>query len=768
MAYEQVRDESGDEEEGEEDVGTSAAEGQRDEDASLMSQESAEWTTAEITSGSSTSPASAVSGRQRLLLRSSLLVLLSVALLLLSVDVLGGGGRASSSMLRQLLPSGSFSLLSHTQPEGGAVDEDPSPPLSPGEREMVSILTGAGEVSTLPSSLLRVLREALQRLAVTVLVLRPSIQRELWASNCRSHTPCPTPHSNLRRGATGPIPDEVVRQSLNDRPAFLSAVMDEWFRTPDPEALFHTNQPPTPPHTTNLTSSSSSSSPSLSNSPSSDSSSSSPSAGTAAEAAVPDSLSTLHFAPGELSEDQALSQRFQRELYARQHPVNCSAEKWLIMDFYHAGGGFGSWNHARSIPMALAIRSGRVLIEAPQYHQWAYSIAWNDCVKVKGMGGCDIFLAASSCTLPDNWRDTALIEQAMHGTGRPAFTGTGVDAQLEWFAERRFLMYTEISGLAGEKWELHHRMAKEWDAESLYRNLPPRLHPYRLMPECWWMRQILAYHQRLTRYGIIRLLPLLTRTLQLPEPNVTSTIVLRFADQRALSVDHPSHWWLTIQALKLTWQMQHIAPGLAQALRQRLLPPHQLDPAVRGAPSPWAAEAAAFLSNPHTRVPLLGYTFVRHGDKGAETGLMPEHEYLRVAALLAGQLGLRQWYVGADSMFSSDAIRALNLAAPKPLHLYSSVQTDETQDKQLTPFAAGFDKDLSFSKPDADKEPIVWNTLIHHAMAQVSDVFLSSWSSNHVRFSYEVATALSEARALAPFVALDWYKYLIQKEGCPQ
>ena len=145
---------------------------------------------------------------------------------------------------------------------------------------------------------------------------------------------------------------------------------------------------------------------------------------------------------------------------------------------------------------------------------------------------------------------------------------------------------------------------------------------------------------------------------------------------------------------------------------------------------------------------------------------MGDEEYLRVANVLAGQHGLRQWYVGADSLFSADAIRALNVVAPRPLHLYTSIQTDETTDKHSQPFAAGFDKDLSFSKGDRDKEPIVWNTILHHAMAQVSDVFLSSWSSNHVRFSYEISTALSDARAMAPFVSMDVYKFLIMKDGC--
>ena len=186
-----------------------------------------------------------------------------------------------------------------------------------------------------------------------------------------------------------------------------------------------------------------------------------------------------------------------------------------------------------------------------------------------------------------------------------------------------------------------------------------------------------------------------------------------------------------------------------------------------GQPSPWSAYAATFTNDSASRVPLLGYTFVRHGDKAAETGLIPDHEYLRVTTELAQQYGLRQWYVGADSLFSADAIRALDAASgARSVHLYTSVQTDETGNKTRQPFAAGFDKDLSFAMADNTKEPMLWNTVLHHAVAQLSDLFCSSWSSNHVRFSYEVATALSEARAMAPFRALDPHKWLTQKEGC--
>ena len=279
------------------------------------------------------------------------------------------------------------------------------------------------------------------------------------------------------------------------------------------------------------------------------------------------------------------------------------------------------------------------------------------------------------------------------------------------------------------------------------------------------MRQVLAYNtQRLTAYGRTRLVPQVVRTLQVAEPNITAALVQRYAERHSPGAAHTAHWWLLIQAVKLTWQLQAVQPGLAQALRAELLPAGAWG--EPGPQSPWVREEARVWREAANRVPLLGYTFVRHGDKAAEVGLMGDPEYLRVANVLADAHGLRQWYVGADSLFSSDVIRALNEVTPKPLHLYSSIQTDETPDKGNQPFNGGFDKDGSFAKGDADKVPIIWNTLIHHAVAQVSDVFLSSWSSNHVRFSYEISSALSEGRALNVFQSMDVYKYLVQKEGC--
>ena len=712
------------------------------------------WTAAPVVSSfsspSSSLPSSAFVPRW-LVLSVGLILLLLVFLYLDAVrSVAAFLGVTSPAALQGLLPGG-FGTLAYLGEERGEAAADVSLRLSSAESEMVEILTGRPTVSKLPLPLLTVLRAALQHLVQTMTTLRPSIQRNLWQADCRGHTPCPFPNAALRRVANGSIPDAVSRQRLQGKVPPLSVWMDDWTSAASVDDFFHT-------HRTAATV-----------------------AATARRSATADAVTTqakspnfptpppppppqLHFAPGETEEDQELSQRFQTELYAAQHPADCGSAKWLIMDFYHGGGGFGSWNHARSIPMAIAIRAGRTLIEAPQWHQWAYSIAWNDCVRVHGMGGCDIFLAASNCTLPDNWKELALEEKESHEKSKNALAVAGLDALLDWLGERRFLPYSELQKVSGEQWELHHLQADQWQPDTLYSKLPARLDAYRLMPECWWMRQILSYHQRLTPDGQSRLIPMVVRTLQLAEPNVTSHLVQRYAERHSPSTEHTAHWWLLIQAVKLSWQMQQVAPGLAEALRAELLPnSSRMDP---GPPSPWAAEAEAFARDPHSRIPLLGYTFVRHGDKAAEVGLMPDHEYIRVATLLAETHGLRQWYVGADSLFSSDVIREINAKAEKPLRLYSSIQTDETPDKGQQPFNGGFDKDASFAHADEDKVPIIWNTILHHAIAQVSDVFLSSWSSNHVRFSYEVHSSLSEARALNTFQGMDTYKYLIAKEGC--
>ena len=501
---------------------------------------------------------------------SLLVVLLLVVAVLATLNATGLIEPIPSSLLSRMLHEGSFGLLAFDGVGGPESDESDTPRLTASEGEMVEILTGNPSVSHLSSTLLPLLQTAMHRLAVAVTILRPSIQRELWVSNCRAHTPCPFPNAALRRDATSAIPDATVRErQLLSKPPPLTTWTVDWFDTPDVDALFHTHR--TAATAAINTANNSTTSAADNTTTSTDTSTPSNSFSYSSLSPSPfDSSLVSHFAPGETEEDQALSQRFQSELYAHQHPVNCSAVKVLIMDFYHGGGGFGSWNHARSIPMAIALRSGRVLIEAPQFNQWAYSIPWNECVKMRGMGGCDIFLPASSCTVPDNWRDFVQAEAAAHKESKPQFTGQGVDAQLEWYSERQFVFYSELKKITGEEWELHHKLAKEWEAETLFNSLPARLQPYRLMPECWWMRQILSYHQRLTQYGRDRMVPQVIRSLQLPQPNITSALVQRYAVAHSPSINQTAHWWLLIQAIKLTWQMHQIAPGLAEALREEV------------------------------------------------------------------------------------------------------------------------------------------------------------------------------------------------------
>ena len=608
------------------------------------------------------------------------------------------------------------------------------PILPAAESEVVELLTGRRGVTRLSQPLTARLTTAVRRLAEVVLLLRPALQRDMWMGNCLVHTPCPFPDAEARSQAAPPIPDSAFHVRLTSRPPMLSQWVQSWHSL-SAASLFHSpSAPPSDTTPTPLTS--------------------------------PAQPSPSHFAPGETAHGQALSQRFQLDLHALQHPANCSDATFLILDRWHTGGGFGSWNHDRSIPLALAMRVNRTLIEAPSHNEaWAYVIAWNDCVRRRGMGGCGVFLPATHCPLDDDWRVAYERERVAFVAERGEWSGAGgLDERLQWMAPRRWVAWTELRAGMGD--ELHHDGAsKGWEGETLAR-LPERLAAFRHMPECWWMRQAMAYNQRMTRMGQSRVAEMLTRSLQLPQPLAAARVALDYADRRAPSVNHTAHWWLLAQAIKVAWQLHTLAPGLAHALRDELQQLHPTDPAspIAEPTSPWSAVSNATLTaDVHARMPLLGFTFVRHGDKVTEAALIPDAEHLRVAAMLADRHGVRVWYVGADSLTSADAIRAANGNGTRPLVVLSSSVVDEVGDKAGHPMAGGFDRGAGQVVSDEVREGVMWSTVLHHGMAQMADVFAASWASNHVRFAYEQATTMSDDRAAAPMYVMDGTPHLIDR-----
>ena len=595
-------------------------------------------------------------------------------------------------------------------------------PLTPAELEAIELLTGHTDPSpSLPGPLLSLLRVSLYRLAEAVLRLRPTLQRDLWRGDCHVHFPCPFPPSSLRNIATSPVPDEAVLARLLDRPPALAQWAEAWDDPLSPSSLFHS--PPS----------------SLS---------------------TPSPSSSFPLPPGEPSASLSLALRFQRDLYLLQHPPSCANVSFLVMDYWHTGGGFGSHNHVRSIPLALAFRAGRVLVEAPHVRdaQWAYVMAWNDCVRRQGMGGCGLFLPATSCPLPSDWRRLWEEEKALH-PGPPLDPLPSVDAHLAWAAPRRFLPYSELKAGMGD--ELHHQGAwRGWDAATMAALTADRLAPYRLMPACWWARQALSYHQRMTAEGQARLASLVARSLQLRHPATAAALAVRYADARA-AVEETAHWWLIAQALKTAWQLQVIAPALAPALRRRLMSEEGWAAAEAEPEHPFAVVGERVLAgDAGARVPLLGFTFIRHGDKGSEATLLPDAEHLRVMRLVADGWGVRAWYVGADSLTSADAVKAADGNHSRPLLLLSSIAADEVRDRWRHPAVGGFDREKAGLLTDGEREEALWATLVHHAMAQMADVFAASWRSNHVRFGYEVSGTMSEERATAPVYVMDGSEFL--------
>ena len=187
-------------------------------------------------------------------------------------------------------------------------------------------------------------------------------------------------------------------------------------------------------------------------------------------------------------------------------------------------------------------------------------------------------------------------------------------------------------------------MIQGWDREQLRVELPGEFDAYRLMPECWWNRQALAYLMRMTTQAEQRLLQLVARLLRLSQPQVSAANALAYSDQLSSAADHTSHWWLAIHALKVEWQLTQLTPALPAALRQLVAsdPPGEED---------------GVTATLQREMPLLGYAFIRHGDKVKESTLFDDDAYISVMEKAARDRGLRSWYVGSDHLLTPERVQ---------------------------------------------------------------------------------------------------------------
>ena len=542
----------------------------------------------------------------------------------------------------------------------------------------------------------------LQGITTTTLSVRPALQRELWATNCISYLPCPYPNKALRTAKPATDSDDDVYQQLvsDDRP-ILTRWLDALAHPPSPSSLFHADDP-----------------------------------------------LHRHFVPGETVEDQELSVAFQEQLYALQNPPDCSTAKILIMDYFHDLGGFGSWTHARALALGLGMRQGRTVIELPG--KQGYPQGYSECTRVKGLGGCDMFLPASSCPIPDNWKE--LIEKDKQEFNKkhapwPGGGGGGDNMQrhLDALSDRRIVQHTEYY-VDGEPYELYHTNPTGWDRGLLRSSLAKEFDAYRMMPECWWNRQLLSWHWRMRPEAQHTLLSLTADSLKLDHGNTTADNAMAYANALAPTVNHTAHWWLSIQALKLEWQARQLAPQLIAAMRKE----------VKGETLSEEEVSAMVAGEDERRIPLLGYSFIRHGDKAVETAIIDDPYFFNEMSKASKAYGLSSWYIGADDLLSADHLRVLNAEKKgvEAVQLYTSVLVDAIEDKENHPLVKGFAWQAAKDADDSTREGIIWRTVLEFGVAQVADAFISMWGSNHPRMTYEMATAMSDARATAPFIGL--------------
>jgi hypothetical protein len=106
-------------------------------------------------------------------------------------------------------------------------------------------------------------------------------------------------------------------------------------------------------------------------------------------------------------------------------------------------------------------------------------------------------------------------------------------------------------------------------------------------------------------------------------------------------------------------------------------------------------------------------------------------------------------------LLAGDRVRDELKARNKSIELFGSILVERILDKNNHPLQHGFDLHTALAVNDSTREELAWRTVVEFGVAQLADIFLSTWSSNHPRMAYEMSTALSDARATTPFIGLD-------------
>ena len=257
----------------------------------------------------------------------------------------------------------------------------------------------------------------------------------------------------------------------------------------------------------------------------------------------------------------------------------------------------------------------------------------------------------SSCELPDNWREEMEADREEWDDTHSDWQGGSLQSHLNHMRDLRYVVHTEEWYEESELYELYHdNRRRGWDREQLM-EVGEEMGAFRGMTECWWSRQTLAYLMRARREPGERLLTLVGESIQLTEPNVTARNAFEYAQALAPATTHTSYWWLAMQAVKLNWQVQQLAPGLTEAMRRELRGEVLTAEDVDG--------MGGVAVDMRYRVPLLGYTFIRHGDKASEAPLFDDSMYHDVMSDLAQSKGLWTWYIGAERP-------TLTLPPPRP------------------------------------------------------------------------------------------------------
>ena len=382
----------------------------------------------------------------------------------------------------------------------------------------------------------------------------------------------------------------------------------------------------------------------------------------------------------------------------------------------------------------------------------------------------------------------------------PLPADAGTVARLLHHTARRFLLVTEIETTLDDFLTMHnsnlHPSKLGWESSRLVKDftaIDHPLRPFRFQPQCWWAMQALSYMFRPTAPFALAMLEAVAESVHLgaerAEYKAAATAAFKFpwkvahrtmptGVRKHVDAEHwmnlltgeneppllnqpwhsedetrASDWWASLRALKLQWQTRLCS----------VLTPD--------------GSASDFLFSQCSTPPLLGYVFVRAGDKSSEDRTFGVEDFVATMLRIHRETGVVHFYVASDELDVPNRIASHCAQAAKadpisfPVFYFHFSPVAQGRIRRIAASAdadaaaqlrAGYVQGAAAASSDLDRRGIVMSTLFEVSMSHLADFFIGAYSSNHNRLVYESSVAADGEIAGngKPYFSLDttWHR----------